>query len=767
MKMKIDKKSGWIILAQVLVLIIAIGIYVYNINHLESYSFDASAMDAFEGETYPTCVGSKIEEGYDAGLYEFVPEAEMFLSEGHYRYEVEYTCIGAVDSFSWPHTYVEYYNAIEESVAYFEEGTHTFEGEFWTHIDLLVALRLYYGGTGEVTMHSFTIEETPVASNINLFYTILALIIFNIVYFIYLYTKKNKISTSAKYVFFALMGIVVISSIPALMNYAIKGHDLYFHLTRIEGLKDGLLSGQFPVRINPDFYNGYGYANSIFYGELFLYIPAFLRLIGFKLTSCYCIYVILINILTVYGGYYCFKRMFHSEWIGVGITALYSLSAYRIMDVYLRAAAGEYTAMAFLPFVVYGMYSIYTKYTEDENYKNCFWPLVIGLSGIIQSHVLTGEMTGGVIILTCIILIKRTLQKKRFLALVKTVLVTIGLNAWFLVPFVDFTFTQEVRAFANPSKAFIQETGTFIGQIFSMFMEYNWDNQNPGAGIIAEMPLVLGLPLVLGMIIFLAAYCAHETKDALKKEGAVLFILAVITTWMSTLYFPWDKISSLHPSFATLVGSIQFIWRFLALASVLAAAVTGIGFVMLEKQQNKKIAEYAVIGLVLLSIVSSTQFMADCLGSQSPIVLTDTSSLNTTVTATGGEYVLYDARHEDVMYKFDPRCYEGVVVENYEKQGTNVSFNVKSGDTDGYVLLPLLNYSGYKVASEDGVITNDNLVMGENAVVRINVPANYEGSLKIHYAGRWYWHIGNLISLLTIGGSIYLHIRQQKRKIEI
>jgi len=760
--MKISNKLRWIILANVIILLIAIGVNVYNRNHLESFTYDAEAMDAFVGETYPTCVGSSVEDGFDAGLYECIPEAEMFLPEGYYRYTVEYTCNGATDSFCWPHSYVEYYNGMEQSVAYFEEGTHTFSGEFWTRIDLLMALRLFYGGTGEVTVHSFTIEETTVASNMDLFFILLAIVVFDILYYVYSYNKKNKISVNAKYVFFALMGIVITSSIPVLMGYALPGHDLYFHLTRIEGLKEGLLSGQFPVRINPDFYNGYGYANSIFYGELFLYIPALLRLTGFKVTSCYCIFIILINVLTVYGGYYCFKRMFRSEWIGLGITALYTLSSYRIMDVYLRAAVGEYTAMAFLPFVVYGMYCIYTKDTEEADYKNCFWPLVIGLSGIVQSHVLTGEITAAVIMLTCVILIKRTLQKKRFMVLVKTVLVTIGVNAWFLIPFVDFTFTQEIRAFANPSKNFIQKTGTYIGQIFGMFMEYNWDNVDSGKGITDEMPLVLGLPLVLGMFVFMAAYFAHEHKETLKNQGMVLFGLSVITIWMSTVYFPWDKISSMHPSFATLVGSIQFVWRFLTLASVLAATVTGIGLMLLEKQNNRKIAEYAIVGLVLLTIVSSTKFMADCLGEQGPVVLGDTSSLNTTVTATGGEYVLYAARHEDVMYHFDPRCYDGVEVDDYEKQGTNVSLHVTSKDTEGYVLLPLLNYSGYKLMSEDGILTDDNLVMGENAVVRINVPANYEGNLEIHYAGRWYWHIGNIISLLTIAGSVFLFVRRRK-----
>ncbi len=47
------------------------------------------------------------------------------------------------------------------------------------------------------------------------------------------------------------------------------GHDLNFHLYRIEGIKDGILSGQFPVRIHPTHNNGYGYITASVYPELF------------------------------------------------------------------------------------------------------------------------------------------------------------------------------------------------------------------------------------------------------------------------------------------------------------------------------------------------------------------------------------------------------------------------------------------------------------------------------------------------------------------
>ena len=57
-----------------------------------------------------------------------------------------------------------------------------------------------------------------------------------------------------------------------LLNETIPGgHDLIFHLSRIEAISKGLQFGEFPVRIYPDYFYGYGYANGIMYPDLFLY----------------------------------------------------------------------------------------------------------------------------------------------------------------------------------------------------------------------------------------------------------------------------------------------------------------------------------------------------------------------------------------------------------------------------------------------------------------------------------------------------------------
>ncbi|CDD66084.1 uncharacterized protein BN803_00305 [Firmicutes bacterium CAG:882] len=59
---------------------------------------------------------------------------------------------------------------------------------------------------------------------------------------------------------------------------------------------------------------------------------------------------------------------------------IYCMSMYRLINIYVRAAVGEYTAMTFLPFVLYGLYRIYEKYQEKLEFADVL-PLVFGVTG--------------------------------------------------------------------------------------------------------------------------------------------------------------------------------------------------------------------------------------------------------------------------------------------------------------------------------------------------------------------------------------------------
>ena len=761
----LQEKHRWLklaVLMEAFFLIFSVMLYFYHINHLASYHFDELQIASYTGADYEKCFGGTIDESHTAGLYDVIPD--IFLKKGFYRYTLDYES-SSPGSFSWPHTYSEYFRVIEQAVTYFEDGPGSNTDEFWLNADLNVALRIYYSGTGSAKINSFTIQETTVLANMELFFRISALIVINLLIALYCYNRRNPISDGAKYIFACLAAISVLASHPLFLDYVFQCHDLDFHLVRIEGIKEALLSGQFPVRINPTFWNGYGYANSVLYGELFLYIPAFLRIVGFRLSVCYNIYAILINMFTCFGGYYCFKKMFQDSVAAVTAAALYTMAPYRLMNMYLRAAVGEYTAMAFLPFVIYGMYRIYTEDETKKEYKWCFLPLVIGLTGIIHSHVLTGEIVGGIILLTCVLLAPLTFRRKRFWALVKAALITVGINLWFLVPFVDFALTQRMNIFVRPHEKYVQATGAYFTQIISLFQNYNWSEISAESGISGEMPLVLGLPLILGVVLCTVMLTVNgRERKREKQQGVLLVLLALLTCWMSTIYFPWDRLTNMLPFLKRMIMSIQYVWRMLSPASALAAVATCLGLTLLNSKEGTRTGFAVGLALSALTAVSAMLWMGE-ISDLAPIRHDSAASINTAAAVSGSEYTLVGANWDRMTQVFEPQIFNGEIAD-YKKQGTNVSFTVTMAGEASHVLLPMLNYKGYRVTSEGGFVTNEQLSTGDGMVVRIDIPEGSSGRITVRYAGFWYWRLAEIVSAASMILMITF-IYKDKRKVRL
>lgn len=117
-----------------------------------------------------------------------------------------------------------------------------------------------------------------------------------------------------------------------------------------------------------------------------MYIPAILRLQGVSTVICYKLYLVMVHALTAAVSYYSFEKLFQSRMLGLALAVVYVLNPYRLICCYYRSAVGEYTAIAFLPLVVYGLYAVLKGNKKD-------WPaLVWGATGLIQSHILSTEI---------------------------------------------------------------------------------------------------------------------------------------------------------------------------------------------------------------------------------------------------------------------------------------------------------------------------------------------------------------------------------------
>lgn len=562
-----------------------------------------------------------------------------------------------------------------------------------------------------------------------------------------------------------LGSIIVGASFPLFTDYLLTGADMTFHLLRIEGVKDGLLSGQFPVRIQPNWLQGHGYAVGIFYCDLFLYLPAFLRIMGMTVQGAYKCYKLCINIATCLIAWYSFKKMFRSNKIGIFGSFLYTFYLVRIVFIYGVDGVGQYTAMTFLPLVVYGFYRIFTENQNAPEEKYSYIPLALGVSGVFCSHVLSCEILLFFILLLCVACFRKLFQRQVFLQLFKAAATAVLLNLWYLVPFAEYMLSTEL-AVTKGGAAYkqIQTWGMYIPQLFESFPPGGQSGALPAeSGMVGETSYGIGLGLTAGLLLVLFLLTVvrrplekiDEDGGRLQgiggKAGRTVLLFGLLSMWMATIYFPWDRLAKCGGLLRQLIATLQFPYRMLTFSG--AFLVTACCFAVhdLEILKNsgklKPIFFYGVVSVIsaghLLTAVyfNNTTFT----GSSGLFRLYDETAMGNSYIS-GGEYVLLGTDTGKLAYK-GPVCTEKIYLNSFEKKGCYVRIDCDCGGQGQYIELPLLYYKGYRAKESGGEILP--VVCGENNVVRVLVPSGFQGIIEVDFKGFWYWRAAEVISFGT------------------
>lgn len=547
------------------------------------------------------------------------------------------------------------------------------------------------------------------------------------------------------WVIFGLGCIFTVISIGTINPFQCLGHDMRFHCARIAGLAEGIRTGNFPVRIQPGWNNGYGYPVSIYYGDVFLYIPAFCYLLQIPIVYAYKIYVLLVNLGRVLISYFCFKKISHDKLAGVTCSALYSLSINYILNLYLRAAVGEYTASIFFPLIILGLTEILQLEKDNRNKRGWLY-LSVGMTGVIQTHVLSTEMVCVVMAIFMITMFPRLLNKYAIGALCKSVVMAIGLNVGFLIPFLDYS-REDIKVYMDKTQYGIQNYGLSLYELFSLPTKGIGNHRGDIVdGIKSKMPQALGIPfiiIILVAIIFLVAYDNWEKNE--KSKLFVALVFAGIACFMATCYFPWNFLAAI-PGIQKMVSSIQFPWRFLTIAAPILSYAAAILFVQL-----KKCLVYKSYGMVLavLCVICAIQGMytMDLVlrNWESYVIYDGDVFLNRKDAVSGGEYLLTGSLGK---FRIENNISgEGIEILDVERYGTTITLSCVADD-DVYLEIPLFAYDYYRCIDLDTKITYP-CVRGKENRINVMLPAGYEGRLKISFVEPWYWRAAELISVVT------------------
>lgn len=536
--------------------------------------------------------------------------------------------------------------------------------------------------------------------------------------------------------------------------------DLNVHLLRLEGLTRYLKSGIFYPYINTEFFNGFGYASDMFYGNLFIYIGAVYRVLtGASLIAGYKVMIVTSIFFTFVCCYYSIRSLSNSIRIGLFSSILYTLSTV-VFTMLSSGTIGQLLAFMLIPVV----FSSYFQMVEKN--KNTILPLVLSISGILLTHILT-------LLMLTIILAIATILNYRKLWENKLILYRLSLSA---------IFTLLITAFFTLPLFEQIQSQPLIGQLIPTFYVSSgntslWDELS--GSLSNSYGLFINMIILIIIFVRLFIYRKKITGDGFVLTGFLLVLTA-------TKEFPWFLFDH------TLLNNIQFPSRIMIFSTFFLAV--GASFYIDLFIKDRYISKNKSFVIILLSVLVVNVSLVNQ-------YLKNTKSADHSVQVnsvqTGGrEYlpvgiVMRDSPLDQSQYSDNPdkmfglntdamfskplfkeiynnaelsHIDDGISYSQFSKKADVVSFYFNNSK-EGEVSLPLIYYKGYVTEIKQG--NNVQLTYsyaGETNLVSTKLPKG-DGTAKIYYYGTPIQKYSRLISIFGLF-ALLLYVLFPKKLVE-
>lgn len=608
------------------------------------------------------------------------------------------------------------------------------------------SVKLNYNGSGSFLVQKLTLTPRTLFYTDTYFIIIVFLVFCLAGYFLYQKHLQQPISQEKRIDFCIILGVALLATSPMFSTYLYNGDDLCYHLARIEGIKDGILDGQVPVIIMPEALKGNGYLNAM-YPYLFLYIGAFLRICRVSIGLSYKVIIFLANLGSALCAYYAFKSVSKSRRAVILAVVLYTLMPYRFTNIFSRGDLGETLALTFWPLLIAGMYHVILGDRKKWYY------LVIGFSGILQSHILSVTFAAGFCIIAALVFIVDVWKEKRYVEIVKAAGVTILLNLWFLVPFVYYYFTEDLGTDVLRWSGYFEQSinPSNLAQTFSPYNKQYFS---------------LGLPL-LGCVGIGVLHLVCERKEKkTRMDGYLLFLLVLgcILTYMITGYFPSLKMRE-SEFLNSIMTMLQFPWRFLGPA---CTCFLFVGLLWMETSKilvpyrNLIFALFIGLNLLTIQVVPTDNIHMP----YDDAMATASKGHDSKMASNIGifyphEWRLGGVADEQLTTSVIVSDLNYVKVSNYKKEGTKVWTTYTCNHDGEYLELPILNYAGYKAYNEKGERLE--IIEGNYQRIRIMIPADgLEHTVYVRFGPVWGFVFADVVSFLAIVGIVWMYRKSRR-----
>ncbi len=506
--------------------------------------------------------------------------------------------------------------------------------------------------------------------------------------------------------------------------------DINFHARRIQSIADGLKGGQFPVKYYDSWFNGAGYISSLFYGDVFLYLPALFVLIGIPLKVAYWVFVLMIYFLIAVTMFFLARKFFDRTWSIICAT-IFTISQYIFVDVFFRGAVGEITAIIFMIILFIGIYNLL-----KENYSKP-WLLLISFIGMLWSH-MTSLIIAVVILVIFVLCNAKTLFKQK----------SFWLKSLFV--FAIFVFVGAYQLFSFLEMYFAD---TYcISEGWAVISNYAYNLFDIFFVRVYGMGYIMFLPFLLRCFI----RKDEENSETIKFLNKLLIISGILILVISAA-FPWGYFQN------TPISMLQFPWRL----NTIPTGMLSIALII-ELQcliQSKVKLKKCLFALVLCFIAVFCPIFNNL-----ALFHYDRSYTEWDTPWEVGliaEYAPLVLKHvnEEWWWNTDLLDEHNHTVE-YERKPNTTNLTFVSDEENTYYDLPIIYYKGYSatITLDDGTSKKLKVVQSATGKSRIYTDG-LVGTIQFKYTGTIVQTVCFYVSTLSIcglvGWVVYLTIKKR------
>lgn len=552
-----------------------------------------------------------------------------------------------------------------------------------------------YNGTGSVTVKRSILYADGLFYTDTVFFAVLIILAAALIS--YLMIKKCILLMKGKELLFwvTLILFMICVNYPYYRPMWHMSPDGAFHLARIEGIYNEIRHGQFPVVMFHDALSGRGTIAAL-YPQLFLYIPALFRLLRVSLDGAVRVFFILLNLATCGTAYYAAKRLTGNRYMSLVTMMVYCLLPYRILTLLDRSAYGESQAFVFVPLVTAGLYDVIIGDRRR-------WPvLALGVSGVLQSHVISTMNVIAVCVIIGVIYTVRIVREHRYIQILYAVATAVLMNLWYIIPFIRY-LRSDVSINEQMMTQDFSDEAYYVSRLIQFFPKQ-------GLHIYA-----MGLGVILLTLAAAYLFMTSAKRNSVENFALILSLIGVVYVVMELKLFPWLALQKIQS-----IDYLTKMVKFPARLSVISQPMLLYGSASMIAMNRFRIPR---VRLLLLAAL--------CLTVMQGYIISDTFLGNLDEFIVPNEMRFEPDVANQFSYDYVPSGYweedfpseaesPGARVTGYYHHAGHTVFEYTS-DTETFVDVPVLYYDGYRATTPDGVRLG--ISKEDDASTRIELPA--------------------------------------------